>query len=104
MVTTGKALGGWPNHQAGSPSFGTAGCPPSLESIGSNKENVQKFVDHLLGQYTFLSKDIKHLLVANGVRFYKPFVEFLTHEPSGKYKDVHRLNENHTFVSVVSEY
>ena len=99
MVKTGKVLGGWSYSGADQE---TSGKPPSMSNIKTNKESVQPFVDSLLGRYTFLSKDVKELLVANGIRFYKAFVELLMKEPGQKYSERYTLHLNHSFVKEVS--
>ena len=79
MVKTGKALAGW---CAGNAESGyTSGKPLSLSHITSDEEKVDGFVSSLLGHKTLLDRDVKRLLVANGLRFYDDFVMFLGKDP-----------------------
>ena len=99
MVRTGKALAGWVSGNT-STQF-TCGKPPSLDDIITESDKVNGFVTSLLGHKVNLSNDVKNLLVANMLRFYQNFIDFLKKDPCQTYKSEESIS-SHAFVYRVS--
>ena len=68
---------GWPNDKGG--------VPPDLKNIKTSPEKVMKFVQELVGHHDNISLDVRKLLVANGIRWYTDFVEFLKADPGNRF-------------------
>ena len=63
MMKSGRVMYGWPQDDGG--------IPPKLENIKTyqtDQGKIRKFVNELLGKHTELGRDMKNLLVANGMR------------------------------------
>ena len=95
MKKSGRAMSGWPVNDGG--------IPPNLDKVtNTSRSTMDKFVDHLLGSHKGLSKDLKYLLVANGIRFFSDFIKVLEKEPSKKYSSIDDMKTKHVFVNRVS--
>jgi hypothetical protein len=99
MLKTAKTMYEWTTNM-GSDLF-SGGDPPNLDDIKTKKGSVNDFVNALLGHHTHVKEEVKRILVANGIRFYSDFVEFLRKEPLGKYDTESKLDAN-PFIREVS--
>ena len=95
-MKTGKVMAGWSTGE--NDSQFTSGCPPNLKDIKTDIEKVDGFVETLLGNYKEVKPQIKRMLVANVLRFWKDFIQVISQEEKGKYQKV----SNHPFVQKVS--
>lgn len=98
MMKSGRVMYGWPQDDGG--------IPPKLENIKTyqtDQGKIRKFVNELLGKHTELGRDMKNLLVANGMRFFDDYIKLMLDEPSHMYSNLHDLLEKDVFVNKVSE-
>ena len=80
LVKAGRVQAGWDSEGGG--------VPPSLESIGCMTQlQKDKLVDSLLGHHNFLSKDVKNILVANGIRFIYDYMDFMISDPQSPHNE-----------------
>jgi hypothetical protein len=100
MSKSGKVMYGWNLNKLGDNFMG--GSPPNLDDITVEKIKLEKFMQSLLG-HSKLPRDIKRILLANGLRFYDDFVQLVMKEPRGKFSTMEKLKEHHFFVRNVSE-
>lgn len=79
MMKSGRVLYNWPKNEGG--------IPPTFDHIkdATAKKKVRVFVDALLGQHSGISKELKYIFAANGVRFFADFLKVLEDEPTGKF-------------------
>lgn len=95
MSKSGRAINNWPPLDGG--------IPPSFDNVKLSSEKIDKFVEHLLG-HTMIPQNMRHFLVANGLRFFGDFCEILKHEPTGKYDSMDKMTQNHAFVYKVRTF
>lgn len=100
MIRCGKSLAGWSLSSDGRNYVG--GLSPSLLSIDANPGTVDKFRDTLLGNSKYLDNDVKDLLLADGLRWYKPFLKFLMTDPFTLYKSEEDVLAKHPFGAAIT--
>ena len=76
MNKSGRVMYGWKREYGG--------YPPKLTSIVTSKEKVVNFVDAIIGHQQKLPDALKHLFVANGIRYYSDFIKLIKDEPTKK--------------------
>ena len=90
MAKSGRAMYGWPNDKGG--------VPPDLKNIKTSPEKVMKFVQELVGHHDNISLDVRKLLVANGIRWYTDFVEFLKADPGNRFSLTEDFTKKNLFM------
>ena len=101
MQKSAEVMGGWPVGQDEGMK-GMCGNPPDFSCLQHDMLRVDKFVEYLLGNCVGLTKTMKRMLVANGLRFFDNCTEFLRKEPSGKFRGEH-LSGNCLFLNTIHE-
>jgi hypothetical protein len=82
-IVTARVLGGW-KTQVGSDKYIGGRAPKLLPSCPEEKKQIDHLCKCLLGHQVHVSEDVKMILIANGIRFYDDFVDFLRKEPGGE--------------------
>ncbi len=72
-----------------------SGVPPTFGTSELRRDQIDLFVESLVGHNKHVHPELKLLLVANSVRWYKEFIELLNKEPSQRY--VQDVNQRHPF-------
>ena len=80
---TGKKISGW-SHAFDGKLFG--GYPASLDDIKTDRSMIKPFLRCIFGHHDNLDDDIKEMLFASVLRFYKELVTFVRNEPLGECK------------------
>ena len=98
----GKALAHWLFKQSNEIHGGT---PPSHDNIKTEPELVNLFVDALFVHRTHITHKtkFKRILAATVLRFHGSFIEIISNEPSGKYKDPTHHYFHHRIISVLAD-
>ena len=67
QIKSGRVMYNWPVHKGG--------IPPNFNKIEDKEQiaKIRKFVDALLGRHEGIDDNLKYMLVANGLRFFKNF-------------------------------
>ena len=102
MIITGKRVSGWNTGNRGCDSY-TSGCPPTMEDTGASKQQIDCFINHLLGHQKHVSKEVKQVITAVGILRWDDLLTFLYSEPSGMYQSLTDLRKKHHFVREVSD-
>ena len=97
MTKSGKVLSGWKVGESVL-DFASA-VPPTFATSELTKVQIDVFVSSLIGDNDYVHPELKLLLVANAMRWYKEFIELLEKEPSQRY--VQDVNQKHPFAIAV---
>ena len=97
MAKSGKVLSGWKVGES-LLDFASA-VPPTFATSDLTKVQIDLFVSSLIGDNNCVHPELKLLLVANAMRWYKEFIELLQKEPSQRY--VQDVNQKHPFAIAV---
>ena len=103
MMKTGKVAYGW--TQGSDSLYFPSGSPPSLCDVTGEdaKKKLSLFATALLGCQCHVQDEVLDILLANVLRFYSDFIEFLAKEPRRKFGNTeHEMGKTHKFVLRVS--
>lgn len=95
MMKSGRAMYNWPAEDGG--------IPPTFDSINdeTSRNKVHAFVENLLGHHQGISRELKYLLAANGVRLFRDYVQVLKDDPIKKGRNLSQLKSEDIFTNKI---
>ena len=93
----GMVLAGWTNTNSEGNMRG--GFPPLLEDVSTQHNKIPSFVKHLFEHETGYSWEIKQILTATILRFYKDFIKVLESHPNINLN----ISKHHPFIIHINE-